>query len=139
MRKGREFYSKNYEKAISLYDQGKEIKDIAEELNISYSAAYHWIKGLRKPDPGRMKEFEDFLKVNGPTSVVDIKEKFNKHNEIFLTAAKRKVPIKRLVLSKSLGEYSTWYYLPEQQEELKEKISELKEKIKKMQKMFSHG
>jgi DNA invertase Pin-like site-specific DNA recombinase len=139
MRKGREFYSKNYEKAISLYNQGKEIKDIAKELNISYSAAYHWIKKLRKPDAGRMREFEEFLKKNGPTAVIDLKDKFVKHNEIFLTATKRKIQIKRLVLTKNLGDYSTWYYLPEQQELLKEKIDELKEKIKKMQLRFSDG
>ena len=139
LRKGREFYSKNYEKAISLYNEGKNVKEIAEELKISYSSAYHWIKGLRKPDKGRIMEFEEFLRKNGPTPVIDLKGKFTKHNEIFLTATKRKMPIKRLVLSKSLGEYSTWYYLPEQQEKLKENIDELKEKIKKMQRMFSHG
>jgi|SRR3989344_1477529 len=139
IRKGREHYSKNYEKAIELHNNGKSIKDIAEELNISYSAAYHWIKGLRKPDMGRIREFEDFLRKNGPTPVVDLKEKFTKHNEIFLTATKRKMPIKRLVLNKSLGEYSTWYYLPDQQEKLKESVNELKEKIKKMQKMFGNG
>ena len=137
--KGREHYSKNYEKAIELHNNGKSIKDIAEELNVSYSAAYHWIKGLRKPDMGRIREFEDFLRKNGPTPVVDLKGKFSKHNEIFLTATKRKIPIKRFVLSKSLGEYSTWYYLPDQEGKLKENINELKEKIKKMQKMFTDG
>jgi|SRR3989344_1516408 len=139
IRKGREHYSKNYEKAIELHNSGKSIKEVSEELNISYSAAYHWIKGLRKPDMGRMREFEDFLRKNGPTPVIDLKEKFTKHNEIFLTATKRKIPIKRLVLNKNLGEYSTWYYLPDQQEVLKERIDELKAKIKKMHQRFSSG
>ena len=80
MRKGREFYSKNYDGAIDLYNKGLSVREIADKLKISYSCAYHWTKGLRRPEKGNLLEFEKFLKENGPTPVIDIKEKFPKHN-----------------------------------------------------------
>ena len=137
LRKGREHYSKNYERAILLYKEGKGIKEIAQELKVSYSAVYHWVKKLRKPDTGRVNKFESFLLEKGPTPVIDIKEKFPKHNEIFLTAVKRGIVIKRLFLNKRLGEYSTWYYLPDQKDLMQQRVDELKEALKKIKKRIS--
>ena len=57
MRKGREFYSQNYEKVIELHKKGMSVKDIASRLNMSYSAVYHWTRGLRKPEKGNLLNF----------------------------------------------------------------------------------
>ncbi|MEM7819813.1 MAG: helix-turn-helix domain-containing protein [Candidatus Aenigmatarchaeota archaeon] len=130
MRRGREFYSKNYEKVLELYNQGKSIKEISNQLNISYSCVYHWIKGLRKPDIGNINLFIDFIKNNGPIPIMNIKEKFPKHNELFLTASRRGLPIKRFMLGRKFGEYSTWYLLEGQEELLKDRIEELFLKIR---------
>ncbi len=131
-RRGREFYSKNYDEAIDLYNMGLSIKEIAEKLKISYSCVYHWTKGLRKPEKGNLLEFEKFLKENGPTPVIDIKEEFPKHNELFLTASRRGMPIKRYVLSRKFGEFSTFYFISSQEEELKKRGKELLDKYKEL-------
>ena len=130
MRKGREFYSETYEKALKLHKDGKSVKEVAEQLNISYSAAYHWIKGIRKPDTGNINEFVSFLKGNGPKPVLEMQEKFPKHNELFLTASRRGLPVKRLVLGRKFREYSTWYLLDGQEQLLEQRIEELFGKIK---------
>ena len=129
MRKGREFYSKNYEKVIELHKKGLSIKEISEQLNISYSAAYHWIKGLRKPEGGNLNSFIDFLRQNGPTPSGKLQDKFPKHNEIFLTASRRGMPLKRLYLGRKFNEYSTWYLLDGQEELLKKRVQGLFSKI----------
>ena len=129
MRKGREFYSKQYDKMMKHHENGKSVNDITKELDISYSAVYHWVKKLRKPEMGNINEFEDLLK-KGPIAVVEIKEKFSKHNELFLTATKRGLPVKRRVLGRKYGEYSTWYYIEGQEEALGERIKELLHVVK---------
>lgn len=130
MRQGREIYSDKYEKALELYKQDKSVNEIAKELNVSYSAAYHWVKGLRKPEAGNVNEFVEFLRNNGPVAVFDIQERFPKHNELFLTASRRGLPLKRIVLGRKYKEYSTWYLLDGQETAAKQKIEQLFSKIK---------
>lgn len=130
MRKGREFYSKNYAKAMELHNSGVEMNDIAKQLNISYSAVYHWVRGLRKPDAGNINAFQKFLEQNGPAAAVEIKDRFPKHNEIFHTAVSRGSPLQRHTLERKFGEYATWYFLPCQEAALKQRIQELLEKYK---------
>ena len=132
MRRGREFYSKNYDKVMSLYKDGLPIKDIANQVGMSYSCVYHWIKGLRKPDAGNINDFEKFLLKNGPVPVAEVKERFPKHNEIFLTASKRGLMIKRYSLGRKFGEYSVWYFVPGQEDVLKKRIKELFAKYKEI-------
>lgn len=125
MRRGREFYGKHYEDAMKLHKQGTSVKDIASKLNISYSAVYHWVKGLRKPDAGNLNDFESFLKENGPTAVFDLKGKFPKHNEFFLTALRRNMPLKRCVMPRKYGSYAVWYFVEGQEDLLKERVKEM--------------
>ena len=125
MRKGREFYSKNYEKVMDLHKSGVSTRDIADRLGLSYSCIYHWVKGLRKPDTGNISDFENFLVKNGPTAVIDIKDSFPKHNELFLTASRRGLLVKRYALSRKFGEYSTWYFMAGQENELNSRLEEL--------------
>ncbi len=126
IRKGREAYQESYNKALELHAKGKSVREIAAELGISYSAAYHWIKGIRKPEAGNVREFENYLGEKGPSPVAEIGKKFPKHNEIFHVAKERGVPVKRWVTAKprTFGEYATWYYLKGQEEELKKRIIE---------------
>ena len=132
-RTGREKYSEKYRRAIALHATGKSITEIAKELGVSYSAAYHWVRGLRKPEAGNIREFEEFLRSKGPTPAIDIKEKFPKHNELYHTAAARGSSIRRHVLAqpRAFGEFATWYYLAGQEAELKLKIKTLLETLSK--------
>lgn len=134
MRKGKEFYTKNYDKVIELHDSGLSVKDIASKLGISYSCVYHWVKGLRKPVPGSLSEFISFLEENGPTAAAELIEDFPKHNELFLTAARRNIPVRRKMLSRKYAEYATWYYVAGQEEELETCIKELFNTIKNVRK-----
>lgn len=129
LRRGREFYGKKYDEAIALYSEGKDIKGIAKQLGVSYSAAYHWVKGLRKPELGNANEFIAFLKLHGPAAAVHVMHRFPKHNELFLIAARRSLPIKRAYLGKEYKELSTWYFLPGQEQVLDARIKELQQKI----------
>lgn len=129
MRKGREFYSKHYDRAVSMYKSGTSIKDIARQLGISYSAVYHWVRGIRKPESGNINEFVDFLQEQGPTPAGKIEEKFPKHNELFLIASRRSLPVKRLYLGRKFKEFSTWYLLDGQEELLKKRVENLFSKI----------
>lgn len=129
MRQGREIYSDKCDKALELHKQGKSINDIAKELNVSYSAAYHWIRGLRKPESGNVNGFVSFLRENGPAAVFDIQKRFPKHNELFLTASRRGLPVKRIYLGRKYREYSTWYLLDGQEVAAKQRIEQLFSKI----------
>jgi len=130
---GREKYLEKYQRAIALSEAGKGIAEIAKELGVSYSSVYHWVKGLRKPEAGNLREFEEFLRKNGPMPVIDVKEKFAKHNELFHVAQKRGLAIRRHVLShpRAFGDLATWYYLAGQEDELKGKIKVLLETLSK--------
>ncbi len=132
MRRGREFYSKNYETVMELNKGGVSIKKIAEQTGLSYSAVYHWIKGLRKPEAGNLADFQSFLMENGPAAVIEIEKKFPKHNELFLTAARRAMPIKRFVMKRKFGGYGTWYFAGGHEERLRERVTELLEKYKEI-------
>jgi len=132
LRRGREIYSKHYEEAMRLHEQGMSVQEIASKLSISYSAAYHWIKGLRKPEAGNVNEFLTYLQKNGPVPVTIIKEKFPKHNELFLIAARRALPVKRHMLVKKYGDYATWYYLQGQEKDLESRLKELADKIRQV-------
>jgi hypothetical protein len=126
MRSGKEAYSEKYRQALALHRQGKPVAEIAKELGVSYSAAYHWVKGLREaPQATKLEEFEAYLKTRGPLPAVDIKEVFPKHNELYHTAAGRGGAIRRFVLSnpRTFGEAATWYYLQGQESLLKERIT----------------
>jgi len=130
LRKGREFYSQNYEKVMELHSKGMRAKEISEKLNISYSAVYHWIKGLRKPEAGNIVSFIEYFRANGPMPVVEIEKKFPKHNELFLVASRRGAKIKRYVMKRKYGSFSVWYLMEGQEEELNKRLDELFEKIK---------
>ncbi|MBI2972158.1 MAG: helix-turn-helix domain-containing protein [Candidatus Aenigmarchaeota archaeon] len=139
VRRGREFYSETYTRSLELCRKGKSVSDIAQELGISYSCAYHWTKGLRKPDAGKLNEFRGFLEEHGPTPAIDIKEKFPKHNELFLTASKRELPVRRLVLKRKFGEYATWYFVDGQEAELETRVEDLFAKVKELQSRIKHA
>jgi hypothetical protein len=125
MRKGRETYGKKYDEAIKLHGDGKSINEIASQLGISYSAAYHWVKGLRTPEKGNVNGFHDYLKENGPMPVIEVEKKFPKHNELFLMANRRGLAIKRHVLKRRYRSYATWYYLDGQEGLLEKRLAEL--------------
>jgi len=136
LREGREAYPEKYKRALELHAAGKGISEIATGLGVSYSAAYHWIKGLRTPSAGNLRELENALKSSGPKPVAELKEKFPKHNELFHTAQKRGVPIKRYVLAqpRAFGELATWYYLTGQENDLKERITSVLKMLTKTEK-----
>jgi transcriptional regulator with XRE-family HTH domain len=115
-----------------LHEKGLSVSEIASQIGVSYSCVYHWVRGLRKPSSGKLNEFEDFIRRDGPASVMDIKARFPKHNELFLTASRRGLPIKRYRMSRRLGDYSTWYFIEGQETELKERIKELLGKYKEL-------
>jgi hypothetical protein len=124
VRKGRETYQQSYSKALELHARGKSVKEIAAELGVSYSAAYHWVRGIRKPEAGNVRDFESYLKDKGPSPAAEISKKFPKHNEIFHVAKERGIPVKRWVTSRprTFGAYATWYYLSGQEAELKKRV-----------------
>jgi hypothetical protein len=113
-----------------LHKQGKGVNERAQQLSISYSCVYHWVRGLRKPEAGNVNNFIEFLRKSGPTAVLDIQNHFPKHNELFLTASRRGLPIKRIYLGRKYAEYSTWYLLDGQEELAKQRIEVLFSKIK---------
>lgn len=129
LRRGREFYGKKYDEAVRLYSEGTGVGEIAKRLGISYSAAYHWVKGLRKPEPGSANEFVAFLEKNGPSSALNAAKKFPKHNELFLIASRRGLPVRRMYLGKAYKQLATWYFLPGQEQQLEERIGEMKKKV----------
>lgn len=130
MRRGKEFYDRNYERAMQLHEEGKSVREIAEKLNISYSAVYHWVKGLRKPEAGNVTDFLSFLQQKGPLPAAELKNSFPKHNELFLISGKRGEPVKRYVLDRKFGEYSTWYFISGQEEVLRKRIRGMFETIR---------
>ena len=137
MRRGREFYSDKYEKAIQHYSKGMSIKEIAKELGISYSACYHWIKGLRQPEKGNVSQFLAYLEANGPIPAVKIKDRFPKHNELFLIASRRGLDVRRHTMSRQFSGYRTWYYLPGQEQLLQQRLDELFAAIRKVKSRFN--
>ena len=140
MREGRETYSEKYEEAVRLHKKGVAIPEIAKNLGVSYSAAYHWVRGIRRPDAGNIRSLENFLMQHGPVNAADVKGRFPKHNEIFLTAKRRGLPLFRYVMknTRMFGEHATWYFLKGQEDELKSRIRQLirEWKLRKMKDMI---
>ncbi|MBS3056501.1 MAG: helix-turn-helix domain-containing protein [Candidatus Aenigmarchaeota archaeon] len=134
MRHGKEHYAEQYDKVIELYNKGMEIREIALQIGISYSAVYHWVRGLRKPEKGNPTEFVELLLKNGPMSQKDICEIFPKHNEVYLICCRRGFSVKRIQLGKKYRDYSTWYYLKGQEHEISDKINEVLQKYKEVRK-----
>jgi hypothetical protein len=132
MRRGREVYSGKFERAVELGKQGKSVKEIARELGVSYSAAYHWVKGLRKPAAGSINEFIDYLRENGPMPAERVSERFPKHGELFLTAQKRGAGLRRHMMSRQFRGYRAWYYLDGQEGLLQQRLDELFDVIRKI-------
>jgi hypothetical protein len=137
MRRGRDFYSQIYEKAVDMYQSGLSIKDIALKLNISYSAAYHWVKGLRKPKKGNIVKFLHHFQTNGPQTAAQLEKEFPKYNELFLTASRRGYKLKRYVMDLNLGKHSTWYFLEGQEKELEVKVKSILNKYNQLKKSLS--
>ncbi len=139
LRRGREFYGNKYEEAVLLHGKGMGIRDIAKQLGVSYSTAYHWVKGLRKPEPGNVNEFVKFLGLNGPSAAVHVMRRFPKHNELFLMASRRGVPVKRAYLGKKYKELATWYYLVGQEKQLEERVCAVKQKVEALKARLRAG
>lgn len=133
MRKVKEFYIAKYKDAILLYKNGMKISDIAKKLNVSYSAVYHWIKGLRKPEKSKLMKFFQYILNNGPVSAYEIEKFFPKHNELYHIARSRNFDIKRKVFKTSIKELKTWYYTSSQECKLIRKIDILKKFLSKIQ------
>jgi|SRR3989338_2894048 len=134
IRKGKEIYSLKYDDAVNLYGSGMGIGDIARKLGLSYSCTYHWVKGLRKPVSGNPSDFAKFIDKNGPVSVLDIKEKFPKHNELFHICSRRAMRVKRAFMGRKYLEYSTWYYMEGQENLLSERVNMVISKVDDMKK-----
>lgn len=132
LRKGKNFYVENYKKAIELYEKGYSIKDISCKLGISYSACYSWISKKNVPKKDIVTKFYEFLKTRGPSPIIDIKKEFSKHSEIYLAAIDRGFKINRYKLPRIFKDYSIWYYLEGQEEEL---INRVKDIINKREEM----
>ena len=132
VRRGKEFYARQYARAIELHQNGASVAAIAQQVHVSYSCAYHWVHELRKPDAGRVSEFESFLQANGPSAAIEVRERFPKHNELFLIASRRGRPLKRVALRRAYGEYGVWYYIIGQEAQLDERVAELFSKAKEL-------
>lgn len=139
MRQGKELYTKKYDEAMGLFKKGMHPREIAEKLGISFSAVYSWTRKGKKPSSGIYEEFRNFLEENGPQPVLEIKKKFPKHSETYLTAKDRGIQIKRMKLSRLMADYSIWYYLPGQEEELKKRVDEVITRRKELQERFLEG
>lgn len=132
VRRGREAYAHLHGQAMRLHTQGKSTQDIAAALGISYSCAYHWVRGLRMPGKGRVNEFIAHLEQHGPQPAIEVKARFPKHNEVFLIAQRRRLAVQRCVLEKRFGEYRTWYFLPGQEDALQARVQELRAKVREL-------
>ncbi|MEM7826892.1 MAG: helix-turn-helix transcriptional regulator [Candidatus Aenigmatarchaeota archaeon] len=136
MRRGKEFYVKNYKKVMELHESGLSAKEISKRLGISYSAVYNWITQRRKPSKDKLTELLMFLNENGPTPLIELRKTFPKHSELFLTAEQRGLEIRRYKLPKIFGEYSMWYFLNGQEDELKERINKIIKRREELKKEF---
>ena len=130
MRQGKEVYAGKYAQAAEMSARGMTPMQISEALGISYSCAYHWAMGLRKPSAGSLNEFISCLKASGPLPAAEISARFGKHNDLFLTASRRGFGIRRRVLGRKYAGYGTWYFLEGQEQELDSRIGELMRAVK---------
>ena len=88
------------------------------------------------PKQSQIDLFVEYINSNGPTSAKDAEKSFKKHNELFLRAKSRGLPICRYVMSapRKLGKLATWYYLKGQEKELKTRILGILKKVNVMEK-----
>ena len=135
-RRGKDFYTKQYNDVMELVERGVPLQEIAQKTSLSYSCVYHWAKKIRKPETERLTVFFDFLQEHGPTPVAEIKDRFPKHNEIFLTCKRRGFPIKRFVMKSKVGDYGTWYYTEGQEDKLEEHVNSMVGTLKKIKETF---
>src|SRR3989338_8817900 len=115
---------------MKLHTEGKSVNEIAAALGVSYSAAYHWVKGMRKGESGNLNEFEKYLKEKGPMPTAAIEKTFPKHNELFLMSNRSGMNIRRKVLKRRFAGYATWYYIKGQEVLLEKRLEELFSKVK---------
>ncbi|MBI2172964.1 MAG: helix-turn-helix domain-containing protein [Candidatus Aenigmarchaeota archaeon] len=139
IRKGKEHYSSRYESAMALHGEGMAVGDIARKLGVSYSCAYHWIRGLRKPGEGNPSAFMKFLEENGPAPVLEMKKRFPKHNELFLICSRRGLGVKRARLERKYLEYSTWYCMEGQESLMKKRVEEMISKVEGFRKSLKEA
>ena len=132
MRQGKELYTKKYQEAMEMHKKGMNTKEIAGKLGISFSAVYSWTRKGRTPETGVYEQFFNFLRESGPQPLLEVRKYFPKHSEIFLGARERGFSILRKRISRAMGEYSIWYYLPGQESVVQEMISNV---IKKRQEL----
>ncbi|MFH0837512.1 MAG: helix-turn-helix domain-containing protein [Candidatus Aenigmatarchaeota archaeon] len=134
IRKRKDFYFQKYDKAVELQKAGKNLQTIASELNISYSAVYSWLNGMRKPEKDVLTNFMDFLKKNGPMPAILVKEFFPSHDDLFHMAVKRNLGLNRHVTcgKHTLKESAVWYYIDGQEAELKSRILDMLKKYKEI-------
>lgn len=125
MRRGKELYSRKFEEAVKLHEQGIGTKEIAAKLGVSYSAAYSWTKKGRKPETGQLNDFVIFLQEGGPQPLIEVTKKFPKHSELFLSSRQRGLPVARYKLPKIMGSYTLWYYIKGQEAELDKRVKEV--------------
>ncbi len=132
VRRGKEFYTEKVARAKELRSKGLSIKGIADELGVSYSAVYQWLRG-NEPKKSKLEEFADYLATNGPTPVAKVERAFPKHNDLYNLAPARGITIKRLVVERNFrgGEnYGVWYFLPGQEKELINRVEKMLENFK---------
>ncbi len=137
IRKGKDFYHNQYEKAMKLHADGISVKKISEMLTLSYSSVYSWIKG-RVPEEGQLKGFTAFLEKNGPSPVIVIKELFPSHDDLYQNSVKRgfKVFRYKTTTKKPFGLAATWYYLEGQEDELKKRVLDMVKRYKELKEKF---
>lgn len=107
MRRGKEFYSQNYKKALDLHERGIAIKDIAKTLGLSYSAVYSWVSKSRRPGKGALIKFKEVLRSRGPMPAALIKKE-KKSTMISIILLGNAV----LVSKEGLSKASNWASMP---------------------------
>ncbi|MBI4894878.1 MAG: helix-turn-helix domain-containing protein [Candidatus Aenigmarchaeota archaeon] len=136
IRKGKDFYHNQYDKAMQMYRDGISIKDIANSLGISYSSVYSWTKG-KIPEEGKLNEFIAFLEKTGPSPVIVIREMFSSHDDLYQNSLKRGFNVKRYKTSlQKIGSAATWYYLEGQEDELKKRVLDMVKRYKELREKF---
>jgi len=134
MKKGKEFYFQQYEKVMKLHKKGLSLKDIASKTDLSYSAVYNWIIRSKAPKKSSLDDLIEFLRLNGPSPVIVIKELFPSHDDLYHNAQKRGFFLRRYSMShkKGFGKASVWYYIDGQEEELKRRVVDMIKKYKEL-------
>ena len=126
MKKNNDAYSGKFESAILMFNSGKSIAQISHELGIPYPTVYSWIKRGRKKT--QSERFFEFVRNNGPLTLLDAKSEFPKHSDVLLKAVSRGYRIKKHD-SGLKHPFRFWYYVEGQEQALSEKINSLRNAI----------